>query len=75
MRIDDIFVNLYCRNCHYPVGVFLSQIRREETVVCTKCESEIQLKVTGDNLGDVQRGLKDLEDQLNNLGGEIVIRL
>lgn len=75
MRINDIFVNLYCPKCNYPIGVFLAQIRREESVICTKCEAQIQLEVSGDNLGDVQRALRDLEDQLKNLGGEIVIRL
>ncbi|MFQ6001513.1 MAG: hypothetical protein ACE5LG_07565 [Anaerolineae bacterium] len=75
MRIDDFFVNFYCPNCNYPVGVFMGQVRRDETVTCTKCGEEIQLRATGDDLGEIQRTLDNMEDQLKHWGGEIVIRL
>jgi transcription initiation factor IIE alpha subunit len=72
--LDAMDVDAECPACGRAVTVNLGQGRRTRRMTCPACGQQITLRFTGDDLENVDRAYRDLEQEVRKLGGTIHIK-
>jgi pyruvate/2-oxoacid:ferredoxin oxidoreductase beta subunit len=71
--LDAMDVETACPGCGRRLTLNLGQGRRTRRITCPGCGQAIDLKFVGDDLGNVDRAYRELEQEVRKLGGTIRI--
>jgi transcription initiation factor IIE alpha subunit len=79
MDISNHIIETECPSCHSKVSFTMDQAEKEETILCPGCKKEINLVDKNGSVKqahiDVEKGIKDLEDEIKKLNKNLKINL
>jgi len=67
MRLEDFTMDIDCPQCGHKININMRQVQQAATITCPDCNAAIEFRPTGDDLGRLDRAMRELDETLKEL--------